>query len=190
MQPADTIEDTAAETTVQEKIDDLLYHLEYKCDLGVRYHKKRSRFLSVCEKWAKVVSLLSGMACFQQVFPELVRTCLGVAVVGALLVSIVFNLADKAKLHEKLAAKYNLLLAEIEELGNSISEKEIFLKRKQLRTIEMEEPPELGILVRICQNQIAEAGNRMEYVYPVPWFQRVTAQLINWNSPLDRRDDS
>ena len=74
--------------------------------------------------------------------------------------SLVFGFSDKAKKHADLAKRYKLLLADIyiqhiDELTQPLinSWQEAFYR------IEAEEPPSLGALVIICQNELAAASS-------------------------------
>jgi hypothetical protein len=151
----------------------------YKCRLSALYHRKRERFFSLLDKLTTAFALIAGAGAMT----DLLSTAENKAIAGAIVVAvtlpgIVFSWADKSRSFALLAAKFIALEAEIESAGVLDAEALDKFRAKAL-LLEMEEPPQLSVLTRICQNEIALASGNFDKVTKIPSWQRYLAQWLD-----------
>ena len=163
---------------------DLRHNALYQAELSALYHRKRERFLALCDRAGKALALVAGTAAFSSILGTAEAKSYAGLVVGiATLPGLIFAWADKARLHSELAQKYITLQSEIISVGErDFTEEQCFSWQARLRSIEVNEPPTLTILVRICQNQIAMAAGQSDAAYKISSTERFFAQIFDMQS--------
>jgi hypothetical protein len=160
-------------------LSDDRHNAMYRAELSALYHRKRERFLALCDRVGKAVALVAGTAAFSSVLSSAeMKSWAGLVVAGATLPGLVLAWSDKARLHSELAQKYIAIQAEIAgTITANLSEQLICDWQSRLRQIEAAEPPTLTALVRLCQNQLAEAAGQQDVHFPLSrterWFAHV-----------------
>ena len=88
-------------------------------------------------------------------------------------------------MHSDLAQKYFLLQSDIVAVDeNKLTDELICSWAAKVRQVEAAEPPTLTALVRLCQNQLAEAVGQKDRVYPLAWYQRWFAHFFDMAGSL------
>lgn len=153
----------------------------YRAELSVLYHRKRERFLALCDRVGKGIALVAGTAAFSSLLDSAsAKAAMGSIVAAATLPGLVFAWADKARLHSELAQKYIGLIAEVTAKGErNYTEEDCFEWQARLRTLEINEPPPLSILVTMCQNQLALAANDSNAICEIPCWKVWLAHFID-----------
>jgi len=94
--------------------------------------------------------------------------------------SLVFGLSDRARRHASLAADFRRLEAEILAKGErDFTEADIGSWASRERVLEASEPPSLGNLVRICQNELAVAQSHPENIRKVGFWRHLFAHWLD-----------
>ena len=158
----------------------------YRLRLSVRYHQRRVRFFDAWDLWAKGLSVMAGTAAFATLWkdnsqPEAALWFMA-GITALTTISLVFGFSSKARLHSDLVRKYLELESAV---VINITPTEQFLAdiEGKVRLIEAQEPPTLGALVTICQNELARQEGREEYIVKVPLYQRWLAQFFDFAAP-------
>lgn len=149
---------------------------KYLAKLGFLYHRKRERFFDLCDKVTKSATVLLGAALFAQYFRD-IAPWVGAAVSAVGLLALVFGYADRKQRHKEIADGYATMLGKIEGCGASHSLSEADQWHLELRQMDAKEPPTLGTLVVICQNEIAIAEGKPESVVSISAYKKLFA---NW----------
>lgn len=163
------------------ELSDQLHDVMYRAELSGLYHRKRERFLALCDRCGKAIALVAGTAAFSAILstPEM-KSLAGLVVAGATLPGLILAWADKARLHSELAQKYIMIQAEIVGTpGDDLTERKICDWDARLRQIEAAEPPTLTALVRLCQNQLAIAAGQNDRHFGLTRFERLFAQVFD-----------
>lgn len=162
----------------------------YKCRVSTIYHRKRERFFSLLDKLSSAFALVAGAGAMTDFLPSASAKAIAGAIVAAVtLPGIVFGWADKSRAHALLAAKFVNLEADIE--GAGVLEAQALDKLKeQALLIEMEEPPQLSCLTRICQNEIAFATNEPSSMTDIPWWKHWLAHFLDLPANLPKADQT
>jgi len=152
------------------------HNTAYLAKLGFFYQRRRERFFDLLDKYTKALTVLLGAS----LLAEYVQA--NVPVIGALvsaigLMSLVFGYSDRKQVHKSLAEEYAVLLTKIEGVGASYVESDLNLWQAELQRLNAKEPPTLGTLVVLCQNEIAVAMGQAEFVKSVRWYKSFFA---NW----------
>lgn len=97
-------------------------------------------------------------------------------------ITLVFGFSNKARLHSDLARKYLELESTVVK---NIMPTEQFLADidSNIRLIEAQEPPPLGTLTTICQNEIARQEGHEDHIVPIPFYQHWLAQFFDFQAP-------
>lgn len=152
--------------------------------ISVLYHQKRERFFEAWDKLTKGVAIIGGSAALARIAGDT-----GLAIAAALITvtstaGLVLGFADRSKRHAELARNFRTLEAEIVEYGErDYKEKDLSRWDAKVRLIETSEPPALGLLVVLCQNEIAIAAGHKKNVVLVPWYKRVFAHYWDFSVP-------
>lgn len=164
----------------------------YRLRLAVRYHQRRVRFFDAWDLWAKGLSIMAGTAAFaslRQTAPETGLALWFTAGITALTtISLVFGFSNKTRMHADFVRKY----LELESsLVSNISPTEQFIADidGKVRILEAQEPPPLGALVTICQNELARQEGKEALIVPLPLYQRLFAQLFDFEAPKPPKVD-
>lgn len=151
--------------------------------LSVLYHQKRERFFDVWDKLTKGVAIVGGSAALARVAGDT-----GLMVAASLITvtstaALVLGFADRNKRHAELARNFRVLEAEIVERGErEYTERDLARWEAKQRTIETSEPPALGILVVLCQNELATAAGHPGNVKSIPWYKRLLAHYWDFST--------
>lgn len=152
---------------------DRLWDVRFRIGYSVRYHRDRERMLDLLDKGAKAIAVIGGTATVTTLInkvPELVLW-VGVAITVSSVLSLVFDLARRARVHNDAARKLLDLEARIARVPqpglDQIAEFEA-----DLAVIERDEPASLTLLVQDCQNREAIARGCFEDVHPIPAWKK------------------
>jgi hypothetical protein len=152
-----------------------------RLELSICYHRERERFLSACARWITAIAIIGGSAAFAGVAGHDLLQWGGLVVAASSTLSLVFGLPERARLHGELASRFGALRAQMAACGErDFTEQDIAAWESELHRIEMDEPPQLAALVRLCQNRLKHASGQDDMVVPMPWWQRLTAQLLSY----------
>lgn len=145
--------------TIQSELLRIRRNLLDGVQLSAIYHRKRERFLALCDKVSKIIALVSGSAAFSTFLKTAdAKAAAGLIVAAVTLPDLVFSWADRARLHGEFAQKYGNLEADIESVSTeNLTDINLSEWKSSLSRIEAGEPPTLSALTRICQNQMALA---------------------------------
>jgi hypothetical protein len=155
------------------------FDIVYKCRLSALYHRKRERFFGLLDKLTAAFALIAGAGAMT----DLLHTADNKAIAGAIVVavtlpSIVFSWAERSRTFALLAAKFISLEAEIESAGILDALALDKLKSKAL-LLDMEEPPQLSALTRICQNEISFADGHLANITKLSFWEKHFAQWFD-----------
>jgi hypothetical protein len=151
----------------------------YKCQLSALYHHKRERFYSLCDKITNALALIAGAGAMSELLPSAGAKALAGAFVATItLPGMVFAWADKSRNHALLAAKFVDLQASIEGAGILNAEQLDKFNERAIK-LEMEEPPQLSALTRVCQNEIAYALDDKASMTKLTFFEKHFANLFD-----------
>ena len=156
----------------------------YRAQLSVLYHQKRERFFEIWDKVGKAVAVIGGSAAFASIGgPDLMRVVAAAITVTSTL-SLVFGFSDRSKRHAELARNFRQLEAEIVAKGDRLfSDGDTDAWEAKVRMLESSEPPALGLLVVICQNELAIAHGQLKNVIPLPRWKQWLAQVFDFSVP-------
>lgn len=163
--------------TIWHRRHEILYRLE----LSVLYHQKRERFFELWDKLSKAVAVIGGSAIMSKISPDMLFIVAGIITVTSTL-SLVFGFSDRSKRHSELARNFRQLEADVVRKGESgVSESDVNVWKEKTHQLESQEPPALGALVILCQNELAVAANQSEKVVKMPCHERWLAQFIDFH---------
>lgn len=166
------------------------HKVSYRLRLSIRYHQRRTRFFDLWDKWIKVLVVLASTSAFATLTIEAAGTSIAKwisAVIAAMsALSLVFAFSDKARIHANLTRRYLELEAELTAMRSSRKGGLADIDRR-IRLIEADEPPSLGALVVLCQNEIALQEGHENSITPLRWYQRVLAHFVDLPAPTRAR---
>lgn len=148
----------------------------YLAKLGHLYHRKRERFFDLCDKTTKSLTVLLGASLLASYVKD-AAPVIGTAVSAIGLLALVFGYTDRKQRHKELAEAYAELLAKMEAAGENCTMADLNQWHSELQKLNAKEPPTLGTLVVLCQNEIAIAEGKPDSVVPVNFYKQLFA---NW----------
>lgn len=155
------------------------FDIVYKCQLSSLYHRKRERFYSLLDKISNALALIAGTSAMSELLPSAQAKAIAGAIVAAVtLPGIVFTWADKARAHALLASKFIALESEIIGAG-ILTSSQLDKFSEQALKLEVEEPPQLSALTRLCQNEIAFAMGEKGSINKLSFRERLFAHFID-----------
>ena len=154
----------------------------YRTELSTLYHKKRDRFFSVWDKLASAVGVIGGSAALANLSnpDHLAWIALVITLVSS--AALVIGFSDRARRHSDLAKDFRQLEASIVARGErDFTEQDVLGWDSSTRMLESSEPPVLGALVVLCQNELARAQGHESCVVQMNLIQRVMAHVVDFN---------
>ncbi|MBK9440737.1 MAG: hypothetical protein IPN53_05220 [Comamonadaceae bacterium] len=152
------------------------HELIYLTKLGFLYHRKRERFFDLCDKTTKSLTVLLGASLLASYVKDL-APAVGAAVSGMGLLALVFGYTDRKQRHKELADGFANVQAAAQAVGDECTLQQVNQWHAQVHQLNAKEPPTLGTLVVLCQNEIAIAEGHRDHVVPVSAYKEFFA---NW----------
>lgn len=153
----------------------------YRVELSALYHQKRERFFEACDKLAKAIAVIGGSAALTRLGAGEYLVWIAAAITFTSTFSLVFGFSDRSRRHADLARNFRQLEAEIVGKGErEFVEADVNAWNARERTLETSEPPSLGNLVRICQNELAVAHAQPQLVRKVGFFRHFFAHIFDF----------
>ena len=161
-----------------ERLWDRRYQAIYTTRLSYLYHKKRERFFDLCDKMTKCATVLLGAFLLkEQLLGEFLQY-VGAAVSALGLMSLVFSYGDKKQKHKELAEEFGTILSKIELKGeHDFNEQDVNFWQSEIQKLNVKEPPALGTLVVLCQNELAIVEKQPEKLVKIQFHKQL---LANW----------
>lgn len=156
----------------------------YQVQLSTLYHRRRERFMAFWDRTIKAIAIIGGTTAFAEVGGADVVKIAAAIVAGTATIGLVFGLEERARLHSDLARRFLDLEARILRQGErDFTEEQVAQWAADLVDIQGSEPPVLGALVVICQNDLARAAGQMDAVHPIGWWRRLTRHFVDMPPP-------
>jgi len=154
----------------------------YRTELSTLYHQKRERFFSVCDKLGNAVGVIGGSAALASLSNPVLLAWIALSITVVSSISLVMGFSDRSRRHADLAKDFRQLEATIVGRGEwDFTELDILSWDAKTRMLETTEPPALGALVVLCQNELARAQGHLGYVVHMNWRQRMFANFYDFN---------
>ncbi|MFO1351880.1 MAG: hypothetical protein U1F68_14900 [Gammaproteobacteria bacterium] len=138
--------------------EDKLYDLNFAVQRSIRYHQRRERFYDLWQSATDAVALIFGsvvLAVLLQQWGEGWVIAAAALVTISSTISLVVGTGRKARLHREIARRFQILELDMDEAEQSV---EMLKKFNRIRReIELDEPPLLVNLNRICHNEVMRA---------------------------------
>lgn len=151
-----------------------------RAEISSLYHQKRERFFELCDKLGKAVSVIGGSAAVWKIKNNALVEYLAILITVTSTMSLVFGFSEKSKRHAELSRKYKAVIADIAGIGErNFTEDNINSWEEKIRVIEVEEPPALSALVRLCQNELAHAANDKKAIIKLSFYERLFAHFLD-----------
>lgn len=153
----------------------------YKAELSTLYHQKRERFFDIADKMAKAISVIGGSVSFGQVIANqsILKWILAAITISSAF-SLVMSFSDKSRRHSELARNFKMLQSTILAVGErDFTEEQLTEWYAKAVSLEASEPPSLGSLVILCQNEIARAQGHSELIKSLSLWRRMTAHFLD-----------
>ena len=153
----------------------------YCAMVGYRYHRKRQRFFDLLDKWTKALSVIAGASLLADPIKQhLPAVALSISAIG--LLSLVFSYGDKKQSHKEVADAYALAVAKIEGLPTEqLTPALIALWDAEVTTLNAKEPPQLHLLVTVCEREQSIANGHPDHIPPIPLFKRALADWLSFS---------
>lgn len=151
-----------------------------------RYHSRRRAFFERWNKATAFVGVVGGSAVFAALghyAPPALATVGAAMVVVMSGIDLVAGTANMARRHDDLRRRFCELEADMtRDLQPSAAT--VAQWRAQRLAIESDEPATYVALDVLCENELARAYRHLQDQprYPLPWYQRLTAQLLRWEN--------
>ena len=154
----------------------------YRTELATLYHQKRERFFSLCDKLGNAVGVIGGSAALASLSNPVLLAWIALSITVVSAVVLVFGFSDRARRHADLAKSFRQLEASIVKCGErDFTEENVTSWDADTRMLESGEPPALGALVVLCQNELACAQGHKGHIVHMSWPQRVLAHLFDFS---------
>lgn len=154
----------------------------YRIELSTLYHQKRERFFALCDKLGNAVGVIGGSAALASLSNPGLLAWIALAITIISSAALVLGFSDRSRRHADLAQSFRQLEAAILEHGErDFSEQDISTWESRVRMLESSEPPALGALVVLCQNELARAQGHDSHVVKMSWTQRMLAHFFDFS---------
>lgn len=167
---------------------DQIWDLRYRIGYSIRYHRDRERVLDMLDKSAKAIAVIGGAATISKVIDRVedLQLWVGATISITSMLSLVFSLSQRARLHYDLARRLGDLDAKIVACEPTPDLMRVF--EAEYAGIQRDEPPVLALLVQDCQNREALARGCPEAVHPITGSKRFFMHLFSFSGQLKASD--
>ncbi|MFA1584731.1 hypothetical protein ABZR37_03860 [Achromobacter ruhlandii] len=129
----------------------LLGHLQ----VSVLYHRKRERFLDLCDKFVKAVAVIAASSAVTPFVTGDALTIVQLIIVVSSTFSLVFDWSDRARRHSDFAVRYAQLERAVVATGTTdFSTDDLKAWSGDLYEIQSGEPAALHGLVQLCHDEL------------------------------------
>lgn len=153
--------------------------------LSVLYHRKRERFFDSLERLMQAVvtaSATGGVALLLASQSDKTFELWFMAATAAVsMIQLAYAPGAHAKQHAQLATEYHNLWAEGVAMGEVWSHVECDAMQSRALKIGAAEPPQLGAVIVLCENEIAMAAGQATKVRALPLYMRMLKHLWNFD---------
>jgi len=161
------------------------YGILNQIQLSVLYHRKRERFFDSLERLMQAVvtaSATGGLALLLASQSDKTFELWFMATTAAVsMIQLAYAPGAHAKQHAQLATEYHNLWAEGIAVGEVWSNEECNALQSRSLKIGAAEPPQLGAVVVLCENEIAMAAGQASKVRELPLYMRLLKHLWNFD---------
>jgi len=172
---------TMVETDVKG-LEEESYALLFAVRRSVRYHMRRACFFDLLHSSTNAIGVIAGSAAVMTVISNYKEVAVGAAILVTIMsaLDLVVGTARMARLHNDLAKDFIRLEREI-VLVELASEQQLRVFSARRLEIEVEEPPVMRTLDRLCHNeQLRAEGFASDKMVFVPLHHRILAQFISF----------
>lgn len=162
--------------THEENLQHRHHQIVYCCKLGLLYHRKRERFFDLCDKSTKSLTVVLGASLLAD-YVRRIAPFIGIAVSAVGLLALVYGYSDRKQRHKELAEAFSELRSQVEISGAKFASSDLDKWHSEMHRINSKEPPSLGTLVVLCQNEIAVEEGKPESVVTISKYKQFFA---NW----------
>lgn len=173
--------------------EDQLHEISFYVQRNIRYHMRRAAFFT---RWSRVTSFVGvflGSAAAVTfladlgTLPKIIPSALAAVVAILSAVELVVGVSQLAWLHTDLRRRY-LDIDERLQADPQMSPEHIRELKSAIRRIEAEEPPTMAALELMARNDVIcalyDQQELPKYYIPLPWWERWTANWVNWDTSL------
>jgi hypothetical protein len=148
----------------------------YKAELSALYHQKRERFFELLDKLGKAAAVFGGSAALWKLGDPDVVARIAAFITATSALSLVFSFSERSKRHAELARSFRDVISDISSKSDfGVTDAMASEWAGKVCALEAKEPPTLGALTVMCQNELAIARGDKNLVHP----QNV---LIRWGA--------
>ncbi len=155
----------------------------YRCELSALYHQKRERFFEAADKAGKAVAVIGGSAALAKLAAPDALVWIAGAITVTSTLSLVLGFSERARRHAELARGFKQIEADIRRAGErNFDDVQVCDWAARVAVLEASEPPALGALVRVCQNELALARGEKEAIRPIRFHHRLLAHILDFSA--------
>lgn len=138
----------------------LLRHLQ----VSVLYHRKRERFLDLCDKLVKAIAVIGASSAITPFVTGGGLTAIQILIVVTSTFALVFDWSDRARRHSDFAVRYAQIERDVVAVGEtSFATTDLNRWKGLLYDVQSGEPAALHGLVQICSDELDMAkGDAIE----------------------------
>jgi hypothetical protein len=169
------------------------FRLEFEARVAQLYFGRRRVWFESCGRWARMLTLGLSSGAVLGLIAQL-PWLLSVATMATALVSIavvVFDFSGQQKRYEDGYRRVTEILQKImlRRMASSSWQTRLEL-RNEYDAVAALEPRTFAALSIVCMNyNLASEGFSRDVQYFIPWYQRLTCQVISWSPPYETNNE-
>lgn len=154
----------------------------YRTELSTLYHQKRERFFALWDKLTNAIGVIGGSAALASLSKPDLLAWIALAITSVSALALVIGFSDRSRMHADLAKNFRQLEAEIIRCGErDFTEEQLYSWESATRMLESSEPPALGALVILCQNELARAQGHEDKIIKMNRIQRILSHIFDFS---------
>lgn len=172
--------------TDSEEHAEQLHKCRFYVQRCIRYHMHRAAFFAKLNRSVAFIGVVFGSAALASLLPKAPNWVLPISALLVTMVSaldLVVGTAQRMWQHNDLRKRF--IDVEVELLGADPDAAGLRRLQQKIRSIEADEPPGLAFLNEMASNEVIRAmysaKDASAYVCSLPWYKRVTANVIDWD---------
>lgn len=161
------------------------HDLLYRCDLSIKYHRRRERFFELVDRFVKIVTVIGSSAVFFKLADAQMLLAASFCMLVGSTVSLVLQFSSRATVHSGMSKEWGTLqrdvIAKCELDDGLIAE---FDARAAM--LDAQEPCVLRSLVADIQNEMARAAGEESKIRPLGIWRQLWMNFFDIAAPAPK----
>lgn len=161
------------------------HELLYRCEMSIKYHRRRERFFDLMDRFVKIVTIIGSSAVFFRLAEAQVLLMASLVMLIGSTVSLVLQFSSRATVHAGMAKDWGALQRDV-IAGDELTDTLVAGFDARAVTLDSLEPCTLRSLVTDIQNEMARAAGDESKIRPLGFWRLLGMHFFDIAAPAPK----